>query len=99
MLVCFDYHCPTCSTTQERLEDRPAPSHVPCACGGLMQRQIGAPHIGDSPPTATRGKSDPVPPGSFSTRALAEGMPRREWDKKRSEHIRRTRYEQIKANT
>jgi hypothetical protein len=96
----LDYQCPR-GHRFESLEKRGAePETIECPAtidlagfhGGcylpatvtLSAPMVGTNWAGD----VSRGKSDPRPPGVLDTRALAEGMPLKEWKQKRAEYWR-----------
>lgn len=86
----YDYCCPDCGDTTEHFEDREAPPETqPCQstdCMGEASRIFSAPKIGTSwAGSVSTGKSDERPhSGIMDTRALADGMPVKEWKAKRS---------------
>lgn len=88
--VIYDYRCECCGVTAERLETRPAPTHVDCGeCGAAAQRLPPCPKMGTVwGYAAHRGRNEEPPPGSFSTEALADGMPLSAWKKQRREKRR-----------
>lgn len=45
--------------------------------------------------SATRGKNGPAPSNVISTEALADGMPRKQWDKQRRLKVRDARVSDI----
>lgn len=84
-MILLDYQCNACGATHEALETRPAPSSRPCPrCGDVAGRIFSPVALGTVwGAAASRGRSDEPPPGAIDTRPLADGMPYREWRKRR----------------
>lgn len=99
-LIMLEYLCEICDERFESLESRSAmpPFLLHPRCGALAERVISAVKFKTKFSEVTRGKSDPPPPGTVDTRALAEGMSTNEWRKRRSKERRNKRYAEIKAN-
>lgn len=90
----LEYACDRCGARTESLELRSSPAATkPCPkCKrGRAGRAVSAPLVKIPIVSVSRGKSDPPPgPLTMDTRPLADGMPLKEWRKKRSA-IRRDR--------
>lgn len=94
--ILLDFKCPHCGKTFESLEDRADNVTKLPHCGTWAPRVL-SPVLGrmSTAVTATRGKNDKPPP--LSTAALADGMPRKEWDNARAKVTRAARVAEIKS--
>jgi hypothetical protein len=98
-MLMFDYTCPTCATTRERIVDRPAPDSIPCDCGGTASRRFPAPRLATTwGAAAVRGSSDEAPPWVMDTQPIADGQTVREWRKERRKQRAREIHEEVKRD-
>lgn len=82
-MILLDFECSEHGRF-ESLEPRPGPDEVPCpGCGAASPWRVSAVAGRVREGEVTRGKSDEVPPGAMSTRALADGMPLHEFKAQR----------------
>lgn len=88
----YDYRCTDCSHINESFEDRSAPPEtIPCpnpTCQGEAERIFSCAKLGTNwGGDVSMGKSDERPhDGILDTRAIADGMPLKEWKAKRKEY-------------
>lgn len=99
-MILNDYRCRRCSATFEEYTSSPAPATVPCACGGIADRQFPMPlvrvKLGQP---VSRGASQERPPWALDTRSLAsDGAGREAYKRNRREARIRARHAEAIAN-
>lgn len=98
-LIALDYLCPEHGPF-DSLEQRPAPTYIPCPqCGAMSEQQFPSPMLKTTwAVAATTAKSDgPPSPAYMDTSSLADGRPER-FQKQREDYFRSWREAQIRRS-
>jgi hypothetical protein len=104
MYFLAEYQCQRCHERFESLED----SHnIPQEMGHICDPRQDETGTAIRVPSAVQGtmkmssaitgRTEPPPPNTISTKELADGMSRKEWNKRRRKKIREARIDEIRS--